>query len=107
MTECRRSVEGRYLGLVRNASDILDEAYDYGPGAFWRLERGSFGMLVPFDWSRECVCLLDIFYCPHRRPGDQICWTWNGSDHKATLTPSIHSVGQWHGWLQDGNLVSV
>lgn len=29
-------------------------------------------------------------------------WQWNGSFDKPTLTPSVHHVGHWHGWLTDG-----
>jgi len=33
-------------------------------------------------------------------------WGWDGNVDKPTLTPSIHSPGQWHGFLRDGRLVS-
>lgn len=33
-------------------------------------------------------------------------WTWDGNVEKPTLHPSIHSVGNWHGWLQAGRFVS-
>jgi hypothetical protein len=39
-------------------------------------------------------------------PGGSRVWAWDGNQTKPTLTPSIHALGQWHGWLRDGRLVS-
>ncbi len=33
-------------------------------------------------------------------------WQWNQNKEKPTLTPSIHCIGHWHGYLTDGKLVS-
>lgn len=29
-------------------------------------------------------------------------WQLSGTPEKPTLTPSIHHIGCWHGWLRDG-----
>lgn len=34
-------------------------------------------------------------------------WLWNGSYDSPTLTPSINVIGQWHGYLTDGKLITV
>lgn len=34
-------------------------------------------------------------------------WGWNGNKEKPTLEPSINTIGIWHGWLRDGNLVTA
>lgn len=34
-------------------------------------------------------------------------WTWDGNVQKPSLSPSIHRIGHWHGWLRDGRFVSV
>lgn len=36
------------------------------------------------------------------KPSDGPSWSWNGSLDRPTLHPSVHHVGHWHGWLQDG-----
>lgn len=36
------------------------------------------------------------------KPAESPTWSWNGSDEKPTLEPSVHHVGHWHGWLTDG-----
>lgn len=34
-------------------------------------------------------------------------WRWDGNRDAPTLTPSLHLIGQWHGWMRNGELVSV
>jgi len=35
-----------------------------------------------------------------------ISWVWNGDKELPTLIPSINVVGQWHGFLRDGKLIT-
>ena len=39
-------------------------------------------------------------------PGGDRVWGWDGNEEKPTLTPSIHDVGHWHGFLRSGVLES-
>lgn len=32
-------------------------------------------------------------------------WEWDGNAEQPTLTPSVHHVGCWHGWLTAGQWV--
>lgn len=34
-------------------------------------------------------------------------WSWDGNEEKPTLSPSLHAVGVWHGWVRDGMLVEA
>lgn len=34
-------------------------------------------------------------------------WGWDGNEDKPTLTPSIHAIGVWHGWVRSGMLVEA
>lgn len=34
-------------------------------------------------------------------------WRWDGNHDAPTLTPSLHLVGVWHGWMKEGRLESV
>lgn len=36
------------------------------------------------------------------KPSDGPSWHWNGLLDKPTLSPSVHHVGHWHGWLRNG-----
>lgn len=38
-------------------------------------------------------------------PGNRI-WGWDGNEETPTLTPSIHTIGHWHGFLTNGRLNS-
>lgn len=44
---------------------------------------------------------------PYRDPlSNGAVWKFNGDPDKPTLTPSLHWVGMWHGWLREGELIS-
>jgi hypothetical protein len=34
-------------------------------------------------------------------------WGWDGNEDAPTLTPSIHCIGHWHGWVRNGALVEA
>ncbi len=38
--------------------------------------------------------------------GRKRIWGWDGNVELPTLTPSIHDVGNWHGYLRAGKLES-
>lgn len=38
--------------------------------------------------------------------GRQHTWQLSGTAEKPTLSPSLHWIDVWHGWLTDGHLVS-
>lgn len=74
-------------------------------------EPGSFSLGEPDDkggrdfwYNCPCGCgtqsvlrVGDKF-----KPAAQPSWNWNGSVESPTLTPSVHHVGHWHGWLTAG-----
>lgn len=34
-------------------------------------------------------------------------WGWDGNEDAPTLTPSVHCIGHWHGWVRGGMLVEA
>lgn len=34
-------------------------------------------------------------------------WGWDGDEERPTLTPSVHCLGFWHGWVRAGMLVEA
>lgn len=40
------------------------------------------------------------------QPGGARIWGWDGNEDKPTLTPSILSPNEWHGYLRNGRLES-
>jgi len=33
-------------------------------------------------------------------------WDWDRNEQKPTLLPSVNSIGNWHGWIREGRMVS-
>ena len=87
----------------RDKFTLLNEA-----GCFWwRFMDGKRSLIVALPnqrWERG--------YFPSAWPvdqpnstGDQ--WSWDGNEDEPTLSPSLHAVGEWHGWVQNGMLVEA
>lgn len=34
-------------------------------------------------------------------------WGWDGNEDKPTLTPSLHCIGIWHGFITNGTIVEA
>jgi len=43
----------------------------------------------------------------HKPGGTRPSWRWNGSLTEPTLSPSVHHIGHWHGWLRNGYWESI
>jgi len=61
------------------------------------LQGGTPGALRPI------ICPWSIGY----RNDSGAQWSWDGNEDKPTLTPSLHAVGLWHGWVRNGELVEA
>lgn len=95
----------------------------HDPIAMRRVDRpGDRFELGDFAWSTKAGkrSLWIVIPCPGRDgkgvwsewtigfPND--CgaqWSWDGNEDKPTLSPSLHAVGIWHGWVRDGMLVEA
>ncbi len=33
-------------------------------------------------------------------------WDWDGNEARPTLTPSVHHIGRWHGYVRNGRMES-
>lgn len=69
-----------------------------------------------FSWNEDFtviyVCLpcdkhMDAIHVQRGGPGGSRVWGWDGNKDKPTLTPSIHYLGHWHGYLNAGRLQSL
>lgn len=49
-----------------------------------------------------CGATGSLAFRPHASPS----WDWDGDVDAPTLSPSVHHVGHWHGWLKEGVWVS-
>lgn len=79
-----------------------EEAHAHGPGGcVWEEDESSLYVVLPGANDLDCI------QCT-RNPDEKAprVWILTGDKEKPTLHPSLHMVGQWHGWLKDGVLVS-
>jgi uncharacterized protein DUF6527 len=81
---------------------VLDEgleALKANAGGFELLENeggrvAMMRMICPCGCGRTAALAI--------RPAPSPSWEWDGNRDKPTLTPSVHHVGHWHGWLRAG-----
>ena len=74
------------------------------PGAFefYRDAQGD-----PAGMIYACPCGCGAQGALRFRPRPSPSWQWDGNREAPTLTPSVHHVGHWHGWLRKGVWTSV
>lgn len=80
------------------------DAVEATPGAFkFYVSRESADAPAGIIYSCPCGCghtgALAL------RPAPSPSWHWDGNRDKPTLTPSVHHVGHWHGYLTAGEWV--
>jgi hypothetical protein len=78
------------------------------PGDFWwRFDAEGRRTLVVglpiLNSSRALPCRWTIDHKNHCNAQ----WSWDGNETSPTLTPSLHAVGHWHGWVRQGELVEA
>lgn len=49
-----------------------------------------------------CPCGCERVGALHFKPRQSPSWDWDGNRLAPTLTPSVHHVDHWHGWLRAG-----
>lgn len=74
------------------------------PGAFEFYREGD---RYPAGMIYACPCGCgtrgSLAFRPHPSPS----WEWDGNLDAPTLSPSVHHVGHWHGYLRNGVWESV
>lgn len=106
MSEVRTPpVRASYQGaLVFGADDPRMVGASWPAGAFAIEAPDAPGDEQRMWWSCPCGCGHVTFLHVGNgfKPSDAPSWAWNGSTDAPTLTPSVHRVGHWHGWLRNG-----
>lgn len=77
-----------------------------------RVDDTEFGAAGDFEFYTDGGRIAGIIYvCPCGcgktgalgfRPQPSPSWEWDGNQESPTLSPSVHHVGHWHGWLRNG-----
>jgi hypothetical protein len=102
-------MEIRTQPVRARATDKAQFSAENIPGSFYLSPPDDDGELLlhfrcPCGCGHRSVILVGDGFKP---AGDEPSWHWNGSLACATLTPSVHRVGHWHGWLRNGVWESV
>jgi hypothetical protein len=101
--DCRR---------IKNPSEVING--EQQPGDFaWEFDFTHFdhGAKPEDQQLTFYLCLPDEsrwspIYVQRGDPGGPHVWGWNGNFDCPTMTPSIHWIEHWHGYLTNGRLVS-
>ena len=104
MGYCTISAKGkRHTGTYRE----FEETGEIGD--WWIDEkRASIYIMIPTNPPHpEMPPKANPTRWPYRDPlPNGAVWQFNGDLDKPTLTPSLHWVNMWHGWLRAGELIS-
>ena len=106
------SIQGK---VFENSSD----ARKHGKGGIWYIWKpetnrqfpqdvSSVMIVMPVNWGEPEIIEKGII-CKWTVDHKNQCgaqWTLNGTSEKPTLSPSLHWVNMWHGYLQNGFLKS-
>jgi len=85
--------------VATQVKGIDDEAPDRAPGAFEFYVNSAkeiAGMIY------MCPCGCGKTGALSFKPANSPSWSWDGNREQPTLTPSVHDVGHWHGFLTKG-----
>ena len=93
--------------------DSYGAVHEAGVGAFcWGERRASDGTVwrALRIWLPDGICSLLVGPQHHPRTADrETVWQHDGNDNRPTLHPSVLNPeeGGWHGFIQDGELITV
>ena len=98
------------------------DAREHGKGGIWYTWKpdtprnfpddvASVFIVMPVDWGDPSIPAnkqrgIVVEWTVDRENQCGAQWTLSGTREKPTLSPSLHWVGMWHGWLRDGFLKS-
>jgi hypothetical protein len=86
------------------------------PGDFWwgceRAQVGAVEHQYRVLWAKfpdGCLACLPLNMPPQVKEAGirGASWGFDGNLDRPTLTPSVHHVGHWHGYIRAGRMVSV
>jgi hypothetical protein len=113
MQESKQSIQGVVFGWS-------GDARQHGKGGIWYRWKAGTARRFPEDVSSVMI-VMPVDHdgiqaemqkgvpCEWTVGHKNQCgaqWSLSGTQEKPTLSPSLHWVGAWHGWLQDGFLRS-
>lgn len=100
MTEVKTEpVKGQYLpDYEERYKELPPGAFDYYEGT--KGDNRICGMIFVCPCGCGHESALD--FRREDRAEFHPSWEWDGNKEAPTLSPSVHRVGHWHGWLRNG-----
>ena len=94
------------LAAPVKANRVDSVADDKRPGVFKFFSDD--GKIAGMNFRCPCPCarLTPIYFTGHHDDGDAH-WDWDGNQDEPTLSPSLHAIGHWHGYLRKGVFVQA
>ena len=98
----------RLLPDLADDSDWPDCQLQRTGDFFWDVRNGKRALIlaVPHVCGMEGAWLWSDWTLEHPNENGAE-WSWNGDEDKPTLSPSLHWVGVWHGFVRNGELVEA
>jgi Family of unknown function (DUF6527) len=87
---------------VNHTTNLIDRLFSDDPSVLPKpgdIEIGKEDVLLACPGCGQ-VCILP--FARHAGVGHR--WSFDGNHVNPTLSPSIHHLGCWHGWLRAGEL---
>lgn len=99
--------------------EYSSDARKHGKGGIWYTWKpdsprnfpedvASVLIVMPVNWGDPQLDQLGIVceWTVDTKNQNNAQWILSGTKESPTLSPSLHWVGMWHGWLQNGYLRS-
>lgn len=105
MSEVRLPAPVKATPEPRLLEGSWEEGTSFKPGAFaFEKREGSASIWGYILFTCPCGCgsFSRLAVGMGKKPTSSPTWEWNGDREAPTLSPSIHHIGHWHGWLKAG-----
>jgi Family of unknown function (DUF6527) len=81
------------------------DLWDLEPGEFFYTQRGA-QMFFNCALPNGAACRIPIRPLVNPLTNGGHSWEWDRNVETPTLSPSINSIGSWHGFVTAGRMVS-
>jgi len=82
----------------QNVSAVIDGP----PGSFCFVTHPDGTRSMCLQLPDGMASIIDIRPCNPGGPS----WEWDGNEEQPTLSPSVHAIDRWHGWVRNGRMES-
>jgi len=96
--------------MLKENSLMRELKAEIGDWSFFNDDKDMF-LAYPVKSNFSGDIIANIVHLQIHKTGEvdsrPLSWEWNGDKESPTITPSINVIGEWHGFLTDGKIVTV